>query len=762
MESPYPKELFDKLETGIIFLNQEGDFLYINRVAKQYFQNESITSLKQLNFPYIQEKLVHKIEKVFLNKRNMEFEDRLEERSQIWFQFFLKLISDTEDYILLEIKEISPYKYVVRKYNELAGLASSAILKLNRRGDIIFFNEFAETLFEYKREEVLGRNVVGTIINEHDSNGRDMREMVRLFIESVGDHYNVPNISENVTKSGNTLIIRWHNRPIYDHMGRHAGIISVGTNITEEIKTQNALKKNESILRALFDSSYIAYLLVDKNYKILTFNRKTKEYALLLMGQKVEIGSSILDHVPDSIANEVKTNCARVFNGEMISVDRMFLDTNNIEQYFSIQYIPVYQADTKEVFAVSLNIENVTEKKEYEKKLREAKETAEAANRTKSEFLASISHEIRTPLNAILGYSEILHEQLSQSNYHSFISVILKNGKSLLSLIDDILDLSKIEAGKLYINYAPLKIHSFFDDVICMFEQRIKEKKLEFTIEIENTIPSLLLLDEVRLRQIMVNLIGNAIKFTEKGFVKILITQINLNISQSNHVDLSITVQDSGKGIRLEDQSHIFEAFKQAEGQDYTKYGGTGLGLAISCKLAEMMNGAITVQSVPEEGSTFTVILGNVKVSSEDQGSAERKEKEEEMLYHIDGKKILIVDDLDFNRELLKLYFNGENVVIVEAADGSEAIEVAKKEKPDIILTDLIMPKLDGYQATQLMKDSEDLKHIPIIAVTASVMKETEKKIRNLFDGLIIKPISRENLNSELAHALNKKTSMVG
>lgn len=247
-----------------------------------------------------------------------------------------------------------------------------------------------------------------------------------------------------------------------------------------------------------------------------------------------------------------------------------------------------------------------------------AKAAAEKANQAKSEFLANMSHEIRTPLNAVIGLSELLQNNIKEEKQQNYIKTIHTAGNSLLLIINDILDLSKIEAGKIELHYKPIKLYEIFKEIETIFIQTVHHKKIEFFIDIPNDLPELILFDEIRIRQILLNLVGNAVKFTEKGYVKLTLTASPSDASDTNLIDLHLSVKDTGIGIPENEQAKIFEAFTQISGQSSKKYGGTGLGLSITKKLVEMMNGKISFESEAGNGSIFYVEYTNVQVAEKE------------------------------------------------------------------------------------------------------------------------------------------------
>lgn len=403
-------------------------------------------------------------------------------------------------------------------------------------------------------------------------------------------------------------------------------------------------------------------------------------------------------------------------------------------------------------YRVAISVD-ITDLRNREWELKEARKQAEAANASKSAFLANTSHEIRTPLNAILGLAQILNKYDLPPDARDHVASIIDAGKTLTALLNDVLDLSKIEAGKLDISPVEADLGHTMRRLMKLWRSHAEEKGLDLVMSFDAELPSLLCFDPTRIRQCVNNLMSNAIKFTDSGSV-----DISVRAKQESDDDylVSICVKDTGIGIDEEALARLFQPFVQADASTSRQYGGTGLGLVISRKLAQQMGGELTIDSMPGQGSVFTFTFKAHQAKNADALMPDDGDVEEQAKAKLSGLRVLVVDDLPVNRLVATLFLRHFGCVTTEAENGVEALQKMEQDVFDIVLLDVHMPVLDGVGTIKEIRASEkSWRSTRVIALTAEAMTgDRERYIALGMNGYISKPINELDLASEMVRVL--------
>jgi PAS domain S-box-containing protein len=516
-----------------------------------------------------------------------------------------------------------------------------------------------------------------------------------------------------------------------------SGIIS---NAYERKAVEKSLRESEAANRAIVASLPDILFHIDKEGKVLNHN---------FIKSNISIFNQIQEHknfflaFPKAVTLQFKDAIGKSLENGSYQLEFHISGKHRLA-FFEARISKINEHE------VIILLRNISQSKEYETNLKKAIEKAEQANKAKSEFLANMSHEIRTPMNAILGFSESLYHKITDEGHKNMLKSVLSSGNVLLSLINDILDMSKIEAGKLEFDYQPVNIRNIGKEVVRIFSDKATKKNLSLKTKVADTVPCILKLDEIRIRQVLLNMVGNAIKFTEQGYVQI---SMGFDYHSDSQGKLWITIEDTGIGIPASQQELIFEAFRQQSGQSNRKYEGTGLGLAITKKLVEKMNGQIYLHSAPGEGSSFTIVFENTELVA--AKAIEKVQIEKEIFVKFEKSTILIVDDIKTNIRAIENLVDDPDLTYIEADNGEIAIEILNYHKPDIILMDIRMPGMDGYEVTKMIKSQEHLKNIPVVAFTASVFDSERLNDKSVFSGILIKPVSQKDIIEEFKKYLS-------
>ncbi len=613
------------------------------------------------------------------------------------------------------------YNSVTSKFNENNDIfftafhinpAMAGLINI-RTGKYIDINKSACDKLAYSREEVIGKKACS--INIVDKTV--LNEIVHL-INSEKKINNYETIFK--TKNGKKLQVLL-SATILKGDDDYLYIVSLDN--TDWKKAEQGLKESEELYRSLSDATYEAIFF---SYKGRCFNQNKSAEKIFGYSLEEAVGKQITEWiVPEHRELVIKNTLSGYKNSFEVTAVRkngsVFPAEIQIRKAF-------FKARTIRITA----LRDISLRKKTENELKLAKEKAEAASKAKSEFLANVSHEIRTPMNAILGFSEILLNKIDNPQHKRYLTSILASGKSLISLINNILDISKIEADKIEIKKEPVNIKNIFKRIEKDFQQKIENRNLRFLIKIPDNLPTTLLLDETRVYQILYNLVSNAIKFTKEGYI--LLQSKIVQKKAKNKLDLIFIVEDTGIGIPQKQRSLIFDTFIQ-QGR---KYEGTGLGLSIAKRLTEKMNGEINLSSVVGKGSVFTVLLPNIEIA---EYQVENKLDEPDTVISTDVHpiKIIIIDNNQHNINLLKYQIKSKNTEFIIVENIESLLEVLNFEVANLMFLNIDILYEKEYQIIEKIKSISTFKKIRLIAYTMSELSKNFEKNKHLFDGYIDK-----------------------
>ncbi len=603
-----------------------------------------------------------------------------------------------------------------------------------------FANPSAEAIFGVERSGLVNRSlnefIRGKITEKvkEETHNRKKGQISQYDIEIRREDGKIRNLLVTAT-------------PQVNEHGKITGTLGIFRDITERKHHEEEIRDSEKKYRAIVDNMQDVYFRSDAEGNLIMVSPSgvdLMEYDSMdeLLGKNII--SDLFLRPTDS-----KKFLETLRKQKVVKNYEMTLRTKTGKPIIVLNSSSFYLDRRAQKMGVEGILTDITQRKEYEKTLKKSKKTAEEANKAKSEFLANMSHEIRTPMNAILGFSESLYHKLEDAGHKKMLKSVLSSGNLLLSLINDILDLSKIEAGRLEISPQPTDLVHILEEIKVLFNDKVAQKGLAINLVIPDKFPESVKLDEIRIRQIIFNLVGNAIKFTHKGYIAV---ELEFDPSEDEKGNLAIHVRDTGVGIPESQHKQIFEAFKQQEGQIDRHYKGVGLGLAISRKLVNKMNGDISVESTPGKGSSFSVRLPDILITSVPAKKSSERTKEANVKFT--NGKVLVVDDLEANLEVIKSHLDTSNVSIFTSESGEAALEILKHTEPDVVLIDIRMPGLGGFETAKKIKENPATKSIPLIAYTASVLSTEKLEKSGFYETILFKPVSKNELFNVLVNYL--------
>ena len=521
--------------------------------------------------------------------------------------------------------------------------------------------------------------------------------------------------------------------------------LSTSSDITERKRAEEALRQSEAHNRAILAAMPDLLMRISRDGTYLDYIR-AQDFDEPLLPNFERIGR----HISDTYSPEnVERHLYYIEQALATDTPQIYDQKLWINQEWRQQEVRMVVCGEAEVLLI---VRDITERKQAEQKLKQAKEAADTANRAKSTFLANMSHELRTPLNAILGFSQLMARNPIFSSASQELEIINRSGEHLLSLINDILDLSKIEAGKVSLEEESFDLHRLLETLEDMLKIRANSKGIHLSFERSEQVPQLIKSDQKKLRQVLINLLGNAIKFTEKGDVTLKVKTLEAveTFHQSN-LHLYFEVEDTGTGISSEEINQLFDAFVQTEAGRKSQQ-GTGLGLAISRKFVHLMGGDITVRSQFGQGSIFAFDIQANWAEPDKVASSKPQKQVIQLVPNQPQYRILVVDEIPDNRLLLVRLLQPIGFQVFEAENGLDAIKKWQNYQPNLIWMDLRMPVMDGYEATRQIKAKPECQNTVIIALTASALQEEEQAVFDAgFDDILHKPFQAADLFEKMA-----------
>ena len=574
---------------------------------------------------------------------------------------------------------------------------------------------------------------------------------LRLFIKEV---HATGHCSQELVarrKDGSVFDADLQGSLIQDDRGQPIGMVGSCLDATERKRKQEQLQQNHAELQAIYSGITEGLLITDIETKRI--QRVNSSLCQMLGYSEQELRTmSIPDiHPPEEVSNDLARFQETAEGRTTMNRDRPVLRKDKTVFYADISGRRILYNGRSCLLAL---FRDITERKRTEEALAEARAAAEAANRSKSEFLTNMSHEIRTPMTAILGFSELLRETAATEEAAEACQIITRNGEHLLHLINDILDLSKIEAGKHNLDLHPCSVRHLVSEILKTMQVQADAKGLSLLLEYRTSVPTKIVTDPIRLRQILVNLIGNAIKFTETGRIHIV---IHAEPGPDQNQNLQFDIIDTGIGMTKEDLAMLFQPFTQVDSTTRRRFGGTGLGLAISRRLARMLGGDITVSSVPGEGTTFSASIPAKPIDEPGHPSAQTTPAQTTPAQTLGASasntlpgldcRVLLVEDGPDNQRLVAFVLKKAGAEVVLADNGQIAVQKASSPEShfDVILMDMQMPVMDGYEATKALRRAGC--DTPIIALTAHAMRHDRQMCLDAgCDDYLAKPIDQATL----------------
>ena len=637
--------------------------------------------------------------------------------------------------------------------------AAVAICYAGEGGNFLKVNKKACDILGYSNDEMLRLNFMDITYHE------DLHDYDFLKKKLLEGQTNSLSYEKRYVKKDGTIVWLDIALSLVNDVGGKWLYFITAQDSTERKQAEQILSETQAILQAAMDNSQAGIAIVDAPCGKLRYVNKAGQIIIHKSHDKLNgnvdiknyIASWNIIHHDGTPFQEDEGPLARALHyGESCS-NEFIIKQEGFEDHIVWANVAPVRNESGEIKAGIVIFLDISERKHIEEALRRAKDAAERANVAKSQFLANMSHEIRTPMTGIIGMTDLaLMTELTEEQ-REFLEIVKSSTRSLLQVLNDILDYSKVEAGKLDLEKVEFPLTDVLNEVVALFSVVAQQKGLSIQSKVRPEIPSILIGDSFRLRQVLSNLIGNAVKFTVYGRVEIETSCVYLNAEE---IKLKFVISDTGIGIAKDKLDLLFRSFSQVDDSNTRQFGGTGLGLAISKKLTELMNGEIWVESKVGRGSKFcfTALFG----LGQEQNLKKMENANQIFLQAKTNKQVLLVEDDEVSRKIVSLILLKKGLEVYIAKNGKEAVEMVEKQNFDLIFMDINMPYMDGYSAVTLIRRQEEMlnRHIPIIALTAYALKgDREKCLAIGMDDYLSKPVDINALNIVIDHWLDSPTN---
>lgn len=755
------QKLTEHLKVGVFryIPGKNGKFVYTNSMLRKMLGYEAKDFLKlsvadifvdPRSFVSLSKKLSQEH-----SLKNHEVRLKGKKKGVIWASLSISSIKSEKgsvQYYDVAFSDISLKKKAEKEVRESKEMfqtifdnSAAAITVTDKNERIIAWNPFAEKMFGMGKKELFNKPVKDLYPSIEWKRMRGFKIRKKGMLADIE--------TEVYRHDGSLIEVNVSISVLKDAEGNVVGSIGIMRDITAQKTMERKLRESENKIHIILDNSAACIMLIDDQERIVSWNQFTEN----LFGMKKK--DLYLKHVQELYPPEEwkmlrNANIRKLGGNHHINTKILTKKKKKIDVQLSINVL----RDSSDNVIGSVGImQDITEQKRVQAMLVQAKMVAEEASSAKSLFLANMSHEVRTPMNTIIGMIDLTLDHQMDDEQRENLVVAKEAADNLLGLLNDILDLSRVEAGKITLEDIEFHMPNVLKSVVKGMSVIAAKKDLKLSVDIDPNVPELIEGDPVRLRQIFINLINNAIKFTHKGTIE---TSVKLIKTTNGVAELHFSVKDPGIGIPKDRQAQVFEIFTQAESSTARKFGGTGLGLAISKRLAEMMNGTIWVDSEEGKGSDFQ-FTGQFKVIQQKaipDASEVRRSIEGEI--SLKGVNIIVAEDNVVNQKIVVRMLEKQGCNVEAVVNGQEVIDAIDNRKFDVVLMDMQMPVLDGLEATKLIRANEEHtgKYIPIIALTARAMQDDKKRCLDAgMDGYVSKPIDRIKLYEEIWGVINKE-----